>query len=36
MKSAFKQIKERKYKNGVTSVFLLSDGLDQDADIKIK
>ena len=33
---ALKTIRERKYKNSVTSIFLLSDGQDKGADMKFK
>lgn len=36
MQHAFKVIKERKWRNPVTGVFLLSDGLDTDAQFKVK
>ena len=36
MNLALKTIKERKFKNPITSVFLLSDGLDNDALENIK
>ena len=36
MKLAFKVLENRKYVNNVTSVFLLSDGLDGGAENKVK
>ena len=36
MKHAFKVIKDRRYKNPVTGVFLLSDGLDANAQVRVK
>ena len=35
MNMAFKTLRDKKYKNNVESVFLLSDGLDGGADVKI-
>lgn len=35
MQAAFQTIKERKMKNSVTSVFLLSDGLDGGAELRV-
>lgn len=36
MQLAIRTIKERKHVNSVTSVFLLSDGQDKSAEIKLK
>lgn len=36
MNLAFKMIKERKFKNDVTSIFLLSDGQDTSAELRVQ
>jgi len=36
MRRAFSVIKNRRYKNPVTAVFLLSDGLDEGAELKVR
>ncbi|EGR30036.1 von willebrand factor type a domain protein [Ichthyophthirius multifiliis] len=35
MHLAFEVLKQRKYKNAVSSIFLLSDGLDENADVRV-